>query len=79
MSDDKGFRYGLGIGLRLGTELIVSTIVGSLMGYAADRIFDTGPWFMVLGLLFGVAAGCLNVYRSVQEFEDINNDDKPDV
>ncbi|MFQ5672115.1 MAG: AtpZ/AtpI family protein [Nitrospinales bacterium] len=79
MSNDKGFRYGLGIGLRLGTELIVATIVGLVMGYALDKAFDTSPWFLVMGIFFGAAAGCLNAYRSVQEFEDINNDDKPDV
>ena len=79
MSNDKGFRYGLGIGLRLGTELIVATLVGSVMGYVLDKVLDTSPWFVIMGVLFGVAAGCLNVYRSAREFEDINNDDESDV
>jgi len=79
MSNNKGFRYGLGIGLRLGTELIVATLVGSAMGYVLDKVLDTSPWLLLTGVLFGVAAGCLNVYRSAQEFEDINNDDETDV
>ncbi len=63
MAQDSGFREGMGIALRLGVELIVATFIGVMMGYALDKFFDTRPWFLVLGVLFGGAAGSLNVYR----------------
>ena len=69
MSKGEGFRHGLGIGLRLGTELIIATLIGSVMGYALDYILNTSPWLLIVGLLFGIAAGCLNVFRSAQRME----------
>lgn len=79
MSEDNGYRSSLGLGLRWGTELIAATLIGSVMGYAFDKFFDTSPWLLVLGVLFGGAAGCLNVYRCAQELEDNNIDDEPDI
>ena len=63
MSKNSGFRQGVQLALRLGTELTVATIVGGLMGYALDNFFETKPWGMVVGVIFGVVAGCLGVYR----------------
>jgi ATP synthase protein I len=51
------------IAFRLGTELTVATIIGGLMGYALDSFFETKPWGLVVGVVFGVVAGCLGVYR----------------
>lgn len=79
MSKGKGYRQGLGVGLRLGTELIVTTLIGSVMGYALDYLLDTSPWLLVLGMLFGVAAGCLTVYRSAQKMESNEFNDESDV
>jgi len=63
MSEKSDFRQGVGFAFRLGTELVVSVFVGTSMGYALDWFFDTKPWFMVAGLLFGGAAGGLMVYK----------------
>lgn len=69
MSKDDGFRSGLGVAFRLGTEMLVSTGLGTLMGYTIDYFLDTKPWFLILGLLLGGAAGCLNAYRTALELE----------
>ena len=79
MSKGKGFRHGLSVGLRLGTELIVATLIGSVMGYALDIFFNTAPWLLVVGMLFGVATGCLNVYRCAQQMENNEFNDDPDA
>ena len=63
MSKNNGFRQGMQIAFRLGTELTVATIIGGLMGYALDSFFETKPWGLVVGVVFGVVAGCLGVYR----------------
>ena len=66
------------VAFRLGTELTVATIIGGLLGYALDNFFGTKPWGLVLGIVLGVAAGCLAVYRVAMaltiEEDDTNND-----
>ena len=66
------------VALRLGTELTVATIIGGLLGYALDTFSGTKPWGMVVGIVFGSAAGCLAVYRVAMiltvEEDDTNND-----
>lgn len=49
------------------------------MGYALDYYFDTKPWGIVVGLIFGTAAGCLTVYRTAisLQFNEEDNGDQP--
>lgn len=58
------FRQGLSFAARIGVELVVSTMVGTATGYFIDRWLDTGPIFLILGVVVGGAAGMLSVYRS---------------
>jgi ATP synthase protein I len=78
MSENSGFRQGMQVAFRLGTELTVATIIGGLLGYALDNFFGTKPWGLVVGILLGSAAGCLAVYRVAMtltvEEDDTNND-----
>jgi ATP synthase protein I len=78
MSGNSGFRQGMQVAFRLGTELTIATIIGGLLGYALDSFFGTKPWGMVLGIVLGSAAGCLAVYRVAMtltvEDDDTNND-----
>ena len=74
MSKGNGFRQGLGIAFRLGIEITIATMIGALMGYALDRFLNTRPWFLVVGVLLGGAAGCINVYRAAQEITIEVND-----
>ena len=60
------FRKGLAFAARVGTELVVATMVGVFLGYLLDRYLGTRPWLMVVGLVIGAIAGFLNVYRFVQ-------------
>lgn len=57
------------IGLRIGVELLSAVVVGAALGYLADELFGTKPWLMVAFLLFGGAAGVLNVYRLAKQEE----------
>ena len=75
MSKSSGFRQGLSIAFRLGTELTVAVMIGAVMGYALDRYLNAKPWFLAIGVIIGGAAGCLNVYRVAKEIT-INNDDQ---
>ncbi|MBF0383737.1 MAG: AtpZ/AtpI family protein [Magnetococcales bacterium] len=52
--------------MRLGTELVVATMIGTGAGYWLDSQFDTEPWLLIIFLVLGAAAGFKNVYRVVQ-------------
>lgn len=55
---------GLAQGMRLATELLAGVAVGSGIGILLDKAFDTSPLFIIICMLFGTAAGILNVYRA---------------
>jgi ATP synthase protein I len=66
---DAGFTQpnsGLGMAMRLGTELVVATMIGAGAGYWLDGYFGTEPWLLIIFLVFGAVAGFRNVYRIVQ-------------
>ncbi|MCH7651541.1 MAG: AtpZ/AtpI family protein [Nitrospinae bacterium] len=79
MNKGSGLQQGLGLAFRLGTEMVVTTMIGVLMGYAIDHFFNTRPWGILAGVIFGGAAGCLRVYRTAMGLpvdEDKNNGDQ---
>jgi ATP synthase protein I len=55
---------------RLGIEIVIGVAVGSGIGYFIDKFFSTKPIFFIIFALFGVAAGVLNVYRFIKEFDE---------
>ncbi|MBX3235925.1 MAG: AtpZ/AtpI family protein [Nitrospiraceae bacterium] len=61
------FYAGLGQAVRIGTELLAALIVGGGLGWVVDTyLFDSNPWGLVVGLIFGAAAGMRNAYRAAQ-------------
>jgi len=81
MRENNGFRQGMQIAFRLGTELTVATFIGAMLGYGVDRFFGIRPWGLAIGVVLGGAAGSLNVYRAamlltIEEDEDTEDDDK---
>jgi len=63
----KGDRsHGHQWGLRVGTEIVASTVIGLGIGYYIDKWLDTRPIFLLIFFLFGVVAGFLNLYRAVR-------------
>ncbi len=53
----------LGIGLRVGIELVSALVVAVAIGYGLDRLLGTKPIFIAIFVLLGGAAGVLNVWR----------------
>jgi ATP synthase protein I len=51
-------------GLRLSAEFVAGILVGAAMGWLIDRWLGTSPWGMMVLLLFGFAAGVLNMMRA---------------
>lgn len=58
-----------GLGFRIATDLLAAVIVGGAVGFVLDDWFETKPVMLVIFLLFGGAAGFLNVYRTVKNVE----------
>jgi ATP synthase protein I len=63
--DRSALQQGLGLGLRIGIELVVAIGVATALGWAIDRWLGTRPWGIIVLFFLGVAAGMLNVYRAV--------------
>lgn len=49
----------------LGFLLVTSTLVGFFLGYYLDKWLNTTPWFTVIMLVLGVAAGFKAVYEKM--------------
>ena len=73
MSKNNSFRQGMQIAFRLGTELTVATFIGAMLGYGVDKFFDISPWGLAFGVVFGGAAGSLNVYRAAMLMTEEQN------
>ena len=73
-SGDQGAWKALGELSSIGLVLVVSTIIGLVGGYYADRLLGTSPGLLLVGLVLGIAAGFVNLFRSVtradRDFDD---------
>jgi ATP synthase protein I len=58
-----GAPSALGVGMRMGVELVSAMVVGLAIGWALDRWLHTSPAFLVVFVLLGGAAGIANVWR----------------
>lgn len=63
-SDEGGASHQWAI--RVGTEIVASTVIALGIGYLLDKWLGTRPLFLLLFFLFGAAAGFLNLYRVLQ-------------
>lgn len=66
---EKGAWKALGELSSIGITLVLATVIGLVGGYYADRWLGTKPWLTLLGLGFGIAAGFVNLFRSVKRAE----------
>lgn len=53
----------MGIGVRVGVELVAALAVGLAIGWGLDHWLHTTPWFLALFVLLGGGAGVANVWR----------------
>jgi ATP synthase protein I len=55
----------MGLVTGLGFSAVGSLLVGILGGLFLDRMLHTTPLFLIVGILLGIAAAALGVYRLV--------------
>lgn len=53
----------MGVGVRVGVELVAALVVGVGIGWYLDKWLQTSPLFLVVFVLLGGAAGVANVWR----------------
>ena len=59
----------MGSAFKLGTELVASVAVGTIIGFILDTWFDTKPWLIIIFFFLGAAAGLLNVIRTANRMQ----------
>jgi F0F1-type ATP synthase assembly protein I len=52
----------------VGISFVLAVGLGAIIGFYLDKWLGTGPWLFLLFILFGLAAGILNVYRTANRF-----------
>ena len=60
----------------IGLTLVLATVIGLVAGYYADRWLGTKPWLTLVGLLFGIAAGFVGLFRTLKASERMRDDSK---
>jgi ATP synthase protein I len=63
---DSSAGASIGVGFRIGLELVVAVFAGFAIGWAIDHWFGTRPWGALVFLFLGIAAGMMNVFRVVK-------------
>ena len=60
----------------VGITLVLATVIGLAGGYYLDKWLGTSPWLTLIGLGFGIAAGFVNLFRTVNRAERDIDDSK---
>jgi ATP synthase protein I len=67
--DGPARQSALGQGFKIAVELVVGVVVGAFIGWVLDRQLGTGPWLLIVFLVFGFCAGMLNVFRTARRMQ----------
>ncbi|MBI3584301.1 MAG: AtpZ/AtpI family protein [Nitrospinae bacterium] len=58
----------------IGIQLVVSIFIGLTIGVYLDNKFGTTPIFIFIFLLFGIAAGFINLFRVTKGCKNKNDE-----
>lgn len=60
----------LGVASTVGINLVISTFIGFAIGYfLLDRFLNTFPWFTIIFLILGIAAGFKYLFKIVSKMD----------
>ncbi len=65
---NNGALMAIAVTTTIGTELAITTLLGFYGGRLLDDQFGTEPWFLVAGVLTGVAIGIFGIIQTMQRF-----------
>ena len=55
--------------LSVGTVLVAAIVLGYAGGSYLDSKLKSEPWFMLIGVILGTAAGFVNLWRTVKRLK----------
>ena len=58
-----------GTAMRAGMDLLAGVGVGGVIGYYADKAFDTSPILFIVFFFLGFAAGVKNIMRNMNKVD----------
>ncbi|WP_072394979.1 AtpZ/AtpI family protein [Hyphomicrobium sp. CS1GBMeth3] len=67
--DERTRGAAMGQAMKIAIELVVGIAVGGFIGKVLDDQFGTAPWFLILFLMLGFAAGLLNIIRTARRLQ----------
>ena len=65
----EGSAQGVGVGFRIGIELVAGILVGAGLGWFIDSKLNTKPIFMLAFIAMGFAASVLSVIRILKNLD----------
>ena len=63
-----------GRAMRVSSDLLAGLFVGTLLGYLLDQWLGSEPWFLLVGIGLGFAAGLRNIARSMNSENGSSSD-----
>ncbi len=63
----KGSASAWGRAMRISSDLLAGLFVGCLLGVGLDHWLGTQPWFLLVGIALGFAAGLRNMMRTLNQ------------
>ncbi len=61
----------LGVASTIGANFVISACVGLGIGWVLDnKVFNTFPWFTIIFLILGIAAGFKHLFKFVSKISD---------
>ena len=61
----------------VGMAFVLAIVMGFWIGHVLDGWLGTSPWLTLLFFFFGLAAGVVNVYRTMAQAEGTTRKGKP--
>jgi ATP synthase protein I len=61
---------GAALAMQYAFGLIAAVLIGVMIGLTIDKFAGTGPWGLLIFMLFGTAAGFLNIFRAARAMSE---------
>jgi ATP synthase protein I len=61
---------------RMVIELVMSIVIGGAMGWGLDTVFGTMPLFLIVFVMFGLAAGVRLMLRTAEDMNRAKPDER---
>ena len=69
---------GFGIAMRMGSEFVVAVLIGGAIGWYLEAWMGSTPFMLFIYILFGFAAGTLNIIRAGKRLNMAKDPNQPD-